>query len=97
MTHVPASNTPDCFSEFIGQKVVGALFNALPVNRKDLSRGTKTLIFEDGRGLTISSIGTYWIENAEEITRAVRATERKLKATQRELAGVLDLAGAVDA
>jgi hypothetical protein len=53
MTHVPASNTPDCFSEFIGQKVVGALFGALPVNRKDLSRWPQSLTLFSAAGSLI--------------------------------------------
>jgi hypothetical protein len=91
---VPASNTHECFSEFVGQEVVGVLFGAVPVGRKDIARGTKTLVFEDGRGLTISSSGSYWIDSAEDVQRAIRATKKALEATQRDLAGVLDLAGA---
>lgn len=88
------ANTRDCIRGFIGQKVVGVLFDTLPLNRKDLARGTKTLIFEDGRGLTFSDNGSYWPESAEEVKRAVEQTRRHLETTQRELEGVLTLAGA---
>lgn len=91
---MPASNTRDCFSEFIGQKVVGCLFDALPVSRRDIASGTKTLVFEDGRGLTISSKGTFWIESKNEVDSAIRAKKQELAATQKEIAGVLELAGA---
>ncbi len=90
---MPAANTHACFSEFIGRKVVGTLFNALPVSRRDIAAGTKTLVFDDGRGLTIASNGSYWIESADEVRRAVEVRERELLTTQTELAGVLSLAG----
>lgn len=89
------ANTHACFSEFIGQKVVGTLFNALPASRRDIAAGTKTLVFEDGRGLTIASNGSYWVDSADEVQRAVGIRERELKATQGELAGLLEMAGAV--
>ena len=91
---MPASNTRACFSEFIGQKVVGVLFDAVPVSRRDLARGTKTLVFEDGRGLTISSNGSFWVEGADEIQRALRNKQDQLTRTSDELAGILALAGA---
>lgn len=88
----PPANTPACFSEFIGQRVVGVLFNALPANRRDLASGTKTLVFEDGRGLTVASNGSYWIDSAAQVRRAVAVAERDLRATEASLAGVLALA-----
>ncbi len=90
---MPAANTHEAFSDFIGQKVVGVLFNALPHNRRDIASGTKTLVFEDGRGLTFASNGSYWIGRADEVRRAVEVRERELLATESELAGVLALAG----
>jgi hypothetical protein len=90
-----AANTRECFTEFIGQRVVGVLFDALPAHRGDLAAGTKTLIFEDGRGLTIASNGTCWIERADEIERAARAVALELEATRRRLQGVLRIADRV--
>jgi hypothetical protein len=87
------SNTPACFEEFIGQKVIGCLFDALPVRGREAA-GSKTLIFEDGRGLTISSTGSYWIERVEDVRSAVTAAQRRLARTKRQIEGVLDLAGA---
>ena len=84
-----ASNTKDCFRECIGKRVRGVLFDALPAGRCDLSVGTKTLIFEDGSGLTISSKGTFWLENPEEIQRAVGSRRVELERTEREIAEVL--------
>lgn len=88
------ANTRACFEEFIGQKMVGVLFDALPTNRRDIAAGTKTLIFEDGRGLTISSTGTYWVESARDVKAAADRVRRKLEETERNLRGVLELAGA---
>lgn len=88
-----ASNTHECFTEFIGQKVTGVLFDALPDHRRDLARGTKTLIFEDGRGLTISSHGTYWIDSVKDIQHALKRAEEELRKTQARLANVLFAAG----
>jgi hypothetical protein len=90
---VSTANTRDCFSTFIGQRVKGVLFDALPVARRDLASGTKTLVFEDGRGLTISSKGTYWVESVRDVQRAIRQQEKALSTTMDELAGVLQLAG----
>lgn len=90
----PASNTRECFSSLIGCRVVGVLFDALPIGRRDLSAGTRTLVLDDGRGLTIASNGSYWIENADEIQRAIDAVRERLDATKAEIAGVLKLAGA---
>lgn len=89
------SNARDCFSECVGHKVVGVLFDALPVGRRDLSGGTKTLVFENGQGLTISARGFYWIESAEEVRRAVRSKRAELDRVQGEIEGVLALAGAL--
>lgn len=91
---MPASNTRACFSEFVGQKVVGVLFDALPPNRRDIAAGTKALIFEDGRALLIASNGSYWIESSKDVEWAVEERQRDLRATEEEIRGVLELAGA---
>jgi hypothetical protein len=88
-----SANTKDCFRECIGRTVVGVLFDALPVNRRDIAAGTKTLVLDDGRGLTIASNGSFWIDSAEEVARAIRSKRQQLAATQSELEGVLELAG----
>lgn len=92
---MPASNTLDCFREFIGKKVIGLLHGALPVGRADLAAGTKTLVFEDGRGLTIASNGSYWIESAEDIARATDQMRRRLAALQKDTSELVKLAGAL--
>lgn len=68
-----ASNTKECFRECGGKKVVGGLFDAMPSGRSDLSRGTKTLLFDDGSGLTISAKGAFWVEHPEEVKRVLDA------------------------
>ena len=80
-----ASNTHECFREFIGQRLTGLLFGVLPVDRSDIGAGTKTLIFEDGRGLTLSPHGTYWIDSAREVARGVEQRKREIANQQREL------------
>jgi hypothetical protein len=65
------ANTLECIEEFKGQALRGVLTG----NRKNAITGvtsTKTLIFEDGRGLTFSSNGSYWTESAEEIAERVK-------------------------
>ena len=91
-----ASNTADCFRSTVGETVRGVLFDALPLGRRDLACGTKTLIFEGGWGLTISSNGSYWLETKEAITRAVSIQEKRLAALERETRDVLALAGRDD-
>lgn len=90
------SNTFDCFSEFVGQKVVGVLFNALPRSRRDIASGTKALIFEDGRALVIAFNGSYWVENEREVRSAINLRKRALEAGNREIEQVLEAAGALD-
>jgi hypothetical protein len=52
------SNTFECFRDVIGLKVVGVLKDAMPPSRRDLAAGTKTLVFEDGTGLTFAPNGS---------------------------------------
>ena len=86
------SNTKDCFREFIGQRVKGVLFDALPAGRGCLAAGTKSLIFDDGRALTIADNGSFWIDGPLEVDRAISKTKTDLENAQKELAGVLALA-----
>ncbi len=88
-----ASNTKDCFRECVGKKIVGVLFGALPLNDADIANRTKTLVLDDGTGLTISSNGTFWRESAKDIRRAVDLKRDELNVTNREIVEVLALAG----
>lgn len=88
-----AANTAGCVTDFVGKRLRGVLFNALPVNHKDIAAGTKTLIFEDGRGLTIASNGSFWIDSADDVGRAIRVAEQQLADTRARLEEVLSLAG----
>jgi len=90
---MPASNTKDCFREFVGKRIKGVLFDALPWSRLDLAAGTKTLVFEDGRGLTVASNGSFWIDSADDVKIAIDRVKRELKANQRDVKDVLKLAG----
>jgi hypothetical protein len=88
-----ASNTKDCFREFVGQTVRGVMFDALPISDARLASGTKTLVFEDGRGLTISSSGTFWIESIKDIKAAVKVQRERLVQAEKDVKDVLILAG----
>ena len=90
-----ASNTKDCFRECVGKKIKGVLFDALPNGgRRDLSNGTKTLVFDDGSGLTISSNGSFWRENVEEVSQAIQRKRADLEDNERDIKDVLTAAGA---
>lgn len=88
-----ASNTKQCFMDVIDLTVIGVLFDALPASRRDLAKGNKTLVFNDGTGLTISDNGTFWRESADEIARAIRIKGAELDETRRAIEAVMDLAG----
>lgn len=87
------SNTRGCFSCCIGRRVVGVLFDALPLGRRDLAAGNKTLVFEDGYGLTIATRGSYWTESKSDIAQAIDRKKAELDQTSAELKDVLELAG----
>lgn len=91
-----ASNTFDCFRECIGLRVVGVLRDAMPVSDRGLAKGTKTLVFEDGTGLTMAPNGSYWRESSNEIDRAISVRKRELDALNRDVADVLATAGALE-
>lgn len=91
-----ASNTRECFTETIGRRVVGVLFDALPVGNPSLRSGNKTLVFDDGTGLTFSSNGTFWRESASDVRRAASQRADQLRGVEAELAEVLEVSGLVD-
>jgi len=91
---MPASNTKDCFRECVGKKIKGVLFDALPVGDRHIAIGTKTLVFDDGSGLTITSGGAFWIESATEIGRAIEIKRSELEDNRRDIQDVLVAAGA---
>jgi hypothetical protein len=90
---VAASNSRDCFKECVGKKVTGVLFDAFPIRRIDLSSGSKTLIFDDGSGLTVASNGSFWTETAKDVKWAVDARIRELSDVKTEIAAALSVAG----
>ena len=90
-----AANTRDCVRDLIGKKIVGVLFDALPVSHRDLQTGTKTLVFDDGTGFTFNSRGAFWKETAKDITRAVELKKQELHAIETDIKDVLTVAGEV--
>jgi hypothetical protein len=87
------ANTRECFTEFVGQKLVGVMFDN---GHGSHSPGTTTFVFEDGRGLTLNRNGAHWVEPEETIRRAVRRIEGRLSQAWDEIAEVLRLAEAAD-
>ena len=89
-----ASNTKDAVRELIGKRIVGVLFDTIPLGRADLSAGTKTLVFDDGTGFTVTSHGAFWRESENAIARAGDAARARLENAKRDIEDVLVAAGA---
>ncbi len=83
------SNTRGCFSGCIGRKIIGVLFNI----HRSLESGTKTFVFDDGTGFTVSDNGSFWREHADDIRHAIIPLQQRLKETSEEIKSVLQLAG----
>jgi hypothetical protein len=81
-----ASNSRECLESFIGARLTGVLLDAYA------DASYKTLIFDDGRGLTFSGEGAFWAESKEGISRAIARRKAELKKTQIELEKMLKLA-----
>ena len=85
----PASNTQECFREFIGQELIGLLFGRVPqLASASTSLGT-TMIFRDGRGLFISATGAWWVVSADDVRAAVRHRRDELIKAHDDLQTVL--------
>lgn len=83
------SNNRDCFTECIGKRVRGVLFDAV----RSAGANTYTLVFDDGTGLTLAGNGSYWRDSQAEIKKAIVNKRRELDKAQSELRRVLTLAG----
>lgn len=83
-----ASNTKAAYEECIGLTVKGVIYWARPEGRQ-----ARTLIFEDGTGLTCLSSGSYWREKAETVDRLIADRRRELEVATHDLEGVLSAAG----
>lgn len=92
---MPPANTRDCFREFVGQRLIGLMFDALPMSRADLRQGNVHLIFEDGRALTLKRNGSYWIDSAGDVKRALLVNKSRLEQLQRETLEVIAASGLV--
>ena len=89
----PASNTRGCFTEFVGHRLLGVLFDGPGLGSQHADLHVTSLVFQDGRALTLCSNGSYWIDTAEDVRAATTAVAQRLEQTQSELADVLALAG----
>ena len=90
---MPGSNSKDCLRTQVGKRIIGVLFDALPLGRVDLRAGNKTFVFEDGTGFTFTSKGAFWEESASEVGRALAAKMAELDEHKRTMESVLELAG----
>jgi hypothetical protein len=89
------ANCRECFTECIGKKVVGVLFDALPLYPEAIAKNTKTLVFHDKTGLTVAGNGSYWQESESDIARAVERKVADLRKVTALLTNVLEVAGYV--
>lgn len=90
-TRRQCANVRDCFTGCVGRTVVGVLFDALPVNRPELASGSKTLVFDDGMGLTVRGTA-FWVDSAADVQRAIGHRAAELERATAELQAVLALA-----
>lgn len=88
-----ASNTEDCLRQLIGRRVVGVLVGQLPLNAKDIADHCTTFVLEDGRGFTFSSNGSHWLENRDDVRRAIDRKCQELERTKATLDDLLRVAG----
>lgn len=71
------SNTPECFDTFAGRKLLGTVRNlAAPAHPQDT--GYSLLIFDDGRGLAISVLSSYWVVSQDEVLMLLASKVEKL-------------------
>lgn len=87
------SNTNECFETFFGQELRGVLYGELPLGSPAIAARCKSLIFEDGRALTICTNGSFWVEHKTDVDMALRNLQMRLAKTQGELREALKLAG----
>lgn len=56
-----AANTRECFTACVGKRVTSAFFESAPETRYARAWETKTLVFDDGSGLTVAGGMTYLV------------------------------------
>ena len=88
-----ASNTRGAIMTFIGCQVKGLLESALPLSRRDLAAGNKTIVFTCGWGLTFNRNGAYWVDSTDDIQVAIARLQREYADTTGRLEELFTLAG----
>jgi hypothetical protein len=85
--HCATSNNDAVFSSFVGCRAKGFL--------KDYRDGheNRYLVFDCGWALVFCGTGAYWSSPPDEVSRLIGRARAKLEQTQRDLSGVLALAG----
>lgn len=86
---LPADDTGECFSYCIGKTVVGVLHDISAPRSKDVIVHTKTLVFDDWTGLTITRMGHFWIESEKDVRRAVALKQKELDKSRDEINYIL--------
>ena len=81
-----AANTAACFTTFVGQRLLGVLeVRNLP------SAGThKTLVFDDGRGLSLGA-NAFWVDPPSVVREEIAAQLAQAEKTAQVLAGLRPL------
>lgn len=87
-----ASNTEECLLELRGRTIVGVLMNA---THATTSQSTRTLLLDDGTGITWNERGAFWRESANDVKRVLDARIKELEKTQDALSRMPEHAGAV--
>jgi hypothetical protein len=90
--HCFTSNSRECFRSFTGCKIIGVLFDAFPLRRRDLQEGTQTFVFDCGHAITFASNGSFWPESDDEVRQAIEDTRERIKRDQQDAEGILKLA-----
>lgn len=85
-TSVPP-NTKDVFRAFVGQKLIGVMFNAMKTGGNAVDHAT--LIFENGEGITLTRNGNYWVNTSGEIDAAAAAKKAEVDAAKKDIDDVI--------
>lgn len=87
------SNSRECLASLRDKRIVGFMEGVLP-SEAHLSKGTTTLVFDDGTGFTFNNSGAFWHESADDIARAIDQLRRHLEEANTTMQALLDMAGA---
>ena len=81
-----AANTAACFTTFLGQRLLGVL--EVPIHSR--ASAHKTLVFEDGRGLSLGA-NAFWVDPPSVVREEIAAQLAQVEKTTHDLAGLRPL------